>query len=321
VAIGQVKHPDDLLAFAIEDNGLFHEAAILGAAFGVVNAPLPGYIARLIMPILTDYHIHTPLCRHAAGPMEACVERAIELGLREIGFACHNPLPRGLGSGVRMEESELDYYVRRVTDLQFQYRGKIDVLLGLEMEYVEGLEDYLARQASAYPWDYLIGSIHYLDPECKLFAWSRWLPFDAEEQYLRYFALIEKLVASGRCDIVSHFDVPRRSGNVPGPLGTEAMWRALDAVARAGLCLEINTSGYRHPDLPTPDAYPLWPVIERALALDIPLAVNSDAHGPDQVGLMFPAIEELLWRKGCRRLSTFRQRKRGSYFLRQDTMM
>ncbi len=273
------------------------------------------------MPILTDYHIHTPLCRHAAGPMEGCVERAIELGLREIGFACHNPLPRGLGGNVRMKESELDYYVRRVTDLQFQYRGKIEVLLGLEMDYLEGLEDYLARQVAAYPWDYLIGSIHYLDPECALFAWSRRLPFDADEQYFRYFTLLGKLVRSGLYDIVSHFDVPRRSGNVPGPRGTEAMWRALDEVARAGLCLEINTSGYRHPDLPQPDAYPSLPVIERALALGIPLAVNSDAHGPDQVGLKFTAIEELLWQKGCRQLASFRQRKRGHYSLRQDTMM
>jgi histidinol-phosphatase (PHP family) len=273
------------------------------------------------MPIRTDYHIHTPLCGHAAGPMEACVERGIELGLREIGFACHNPLPRGLASDVRMKEPELDYYVRRVTDLQFQYRGKIDVMLGLEMDYVAGLEDYLARQATAYPWDYLIGSIHYLDPECELCCWSRRLPFDADEQYARYFALVEKLARSGLYDIVSHFDVPRRSGTVPGARGTEAMWRALDAIERTGLCLEINTSGYRHSDLPKPDAYPALPVIERAIALGISLVVNSDAHGPDQVGLMFPTVEDLLWRKGCRRLATFRHRERGSYSLRQETTM
>lgn len=45
------------------------------------------------MSIQCDYHMHTPLCKHAAGPMEAYVERGRELGLREIGFADHNPLP------------------------------------------------------------------------------------------------------------------------------------------------------------------------------------------------------------------------------------
>jgi histidinol-phosphatase (PHP family) len=262
------------------------------------------------MPILTDYHIHTPLCHHAAGPMEACVERAIELGLREIGFACHNPLPRGLASDVRMNESELDYYVRRVTDLQFQYRGKIEVLLGLEMDYVEGLEDYLARQAAAYPWDYLIGSIHYLDADCALCAWSRRLPFDADERYVRYFALVQKLAESRLCDIVSHFDIPRRSGFVPGPRGLEEMQRALETIARADLCLEINTSCFRHPDLPEPGTYPSLPVIERALALGIPLAVNSDAHGPDQVGLKFPEVGRWLLQHGCRQLCRYDNRQR-----------
>lgn len=273
------------------------------------------------MPILSDYHVHTPLCKHAAGPMEACVERAIELGLREIGFACHNPLPDGRAVDVRMSESELDYYVHRVLDLRFQYRGKVEVLLGLEMDYVEGLEDYLARQAAAYPWDYLIGSVHYLDPHCTLCAWSRRLPFDADEQYTRYFTLLSKLARSGLFDMVSHFDVPRRSGKLPGPRGTEAMHEALEEIARADLCLEINTSGYRHPELPQPDGYPAWPVIERALALKIPLAVNSDAHGPDQVALMFPLVEEKLWQSGCRRLACFRQRRRDYCLLRPETKM
>lgn len=247
--------------------------------------------------------------------MEAYVEHGLELGLREIGFACHNPLPRGLGSDVRMKESELDYYVRRVTDLQFQYRGKIDVLLGLEMDYVEGLEDYLARQVTAYPWDYLIGSIHYLDPECTLGAWSRHLPFDADEQYVRYFTLLRKLAGSDLCDIISHFDVPKRSGRAPGPRGEKELWRTLEAISHANLCFEINTSGYRHPELLQPESYPSWLIIDRALVLGIPLVVNSDAHAPEQVGTMFPEIQAVLLRKGCRQLMRFAQRKREPYDL------
>ena len=268
---------------------------------------------RGLMPIIADYHMHTPLCHHATGQMEACVERAIELGLREIGFACHNPLPDGLGADVRMSESELDYYVQRVLDLQFQYRGKIDVLLGLEMDYVEPRQDYLARQVNAHPWDYIIGSIHYLDPECELCAWSRHLPFDAEEQYIRYFTLLEKLVATGLCDIISHLDVPKRSGRYPGPRGEEALSRALTTIARANLCLEINTSGYRHPELPEPQPYPDWPIIERAIALGIPLTVNSDAHAPEQVGLMFEEVASRLRSLGCRELMRFSGRQREPY--------
>jgi len=246
--------------------------------------------------------------------MEACVERAIELGLSQIGFACHNPLPCDLGSDVRMREVELDYYVRRVLDLQFQYRGRIEVLLGLEMDYVEGLEDYLSKQATTYPWDYRIGSVHYLDPECRLCAWSPHLPFDAEEQYCRYYTLLQKLAQSGLCDIVSHLDVPKRSGLQPGPRAEEALARTLETIARVPLCLEINTSGYRHPELRQPEPYPSFSIIKRALELEIPLVVNSDAHAPEQVGLKFSELETRLRQMGCRQLTQFTaQRKRVFY--------
>jgi histidinol-phosphatase (PHP family) len=262
------------------------------------------------MPIQTDYHMHTPLCGHAKGPMEACVERAIELGLREIGFACHNPLPEHMADDVRMSESELDYYVQRVTDLQFQYRGKINVLLGMEMDYIEGQENYLKTQATAYPWDYLIGSVHYLDPHGTLCAWSRNLPFDAEEQYTRYYSLVQKLARSGLYDIVGHLDVPKRSGRLPGPRGLAELERAWEEIAKAGLCLELNTSGFRHIELTTPEPYPSLPIVERALALGIPFVVNSDAHAPEQVGTMFREMEAALRQRGCRQLARFHQRQR-----------
>jgi len=265
------------------------------------------------MPIIADYHMHTPLCQHAAGPMEAYIERAIELGLREVGFSDHNPLPNGWGANVRMKESELDYYVRRVTELQFEYRGRIDVKLGLEMDFVEGLEEYLAKQVAAYPWDYVIGSIHYLDPECRIGSWTKHYPGDSEAQYARYFELMRRLAAGGLCDIIAHFDVVKRCGRHPTGQTAGEITRTLEEIARTGLCLEINTSGYRHPELPAPQPYPDFPIIKQALALGIPLTVNSDSHSPEQVGLKFPEMADFLKRQGCRTLARFDRRRREMY--------
>jgi histidinol-phosphatase (PHP family) len=262
------------------------------------------------MDLVTDYHWHTPLCQHAAGPMEAYVERAIELGLREVGFSCHNPLPSGLGANVRMREAELEYYVSRVRELQFHYRGRIEILLGLEMDYVPHCVDYLTNQVRRYPWDYIIGSIHYLDPGCQLGAWSRHLPFAAEEQYRRYFSLMRQLARSGLCDIIGHLDVPKRSGrHLPGT-AEEDLERTLQEIKRTNVAMEINTSGHRHADLSEPGPYPAWPIVKRALELGIPLVVNSDAHSPDHVGLEFPATAQKLQRLGCRQLARFQQRQR-----------
>jgi len=271
------------------------------------------------MPIQCDYHMHTPLCKHAAGPMEAYVERGIELGLREIGFSDHNPLPNQLSQNVRMEEAELDYYVERVTELRFRYRGKIDVMLGLEMDYIEGLEDYLAKQIARYPWDYVIGSIHFLDTACREPSWPRPFTGDRHAHYARYFDRVRQLARSGLCDIIAHFDVAKRTGHLPGEREAEDVTRTLQEIKTAGICMEINTSGYRHSELPEPQPYPMLSIVEEALALGIPLTVNSDAHAPDQVGIKFREVEAFLKKKICHKLAKFDRRKREMYSLLEVT--
>jgi len=259
--------------------------------------------------------MHTPLCKHAGGPMEAYVERAIQLGLREVGFSDHNPLPDGRSANVRMSEAELPYYVERVTEMRYRYRGRIDVMLGLELDYVEGLEDYLGKQVAAYPWDYIVGSIHFLDNACCEASWPRLYAGDAHQLYARYFELMRRMARSGLCDIVAHFDVVKRSGILPGEHEADDITHTLQEIKDAEVCLEINTSGYRHPELPEPQPYPMLSIVEQALGLGIPLTVNSDAHMPDQVGLQFGTIEKFLRRKNCRELAKFEQRKREMYKL------
>jgi histidinol-phosphatase (PHP family) len=89
----------------------------------------------------------------------------------------------------------------------------------------------------------------------------------------------------------------------------------LTEIAHTGVTVEINTSGYRHPELPVPQPYPGLPIIRQAHALGIPLMVNSDAHAPEQVGLQFGELEQFLRRTGCRELVRFEARQRITYAL------
>ena len=123
------------------------------------------------------------------------------------------------------------------------------------------------------------------------------------------------MARSGLCDIVAHFDVAKRSGCLPGEREAVDITHTLQEIKNAGICIEINTSGYRHTELPEPQPYPAPAIIEEALDLDIPLTVNSDAHAPDQVGFKFTEIEKLLKRKGCRQLARFDRRQREMYDL------
>ena len=74
----------------------------------------------------------------------------------------------------------------------------------------------------------------------------------------------------------------------------------------------MNTSGYRHPELSRPDTYPTRTVIAEAVALGIPLIVNSDAHAPDEIALKFEEMESLLAKHKDARLVTFRHRRQMS---------
>src|SRR6266567_7252306 len=75
------------------------------------------------MPLPADYHMHTPLCRHATGEPIELATQAIRLGLSEIGFSDHNPMPRDDFDDWRMKASELDLYVSNVEKARRDYPG------------------------------------------------------------------------------------------------------------------------------------------------------------------------------------------------------
>ena len=69
-----------------------------------------------------------------------------------------------------------------------------------------------------------------------------------------------------------------------------------------------------HPELTVP-APCNAPIVAAALALGIPLTVNSDAHAPDEVGTAFPEMETMLRELGCRTLANCEAGQRTSYHL------
>ena len=70
------------------------------------------------MSLPADYHMHTPLCRHAAGEPADYARRALEIGLTEIGFSDHSPMLRDDFDNWRMRFNQLDEYVEKVRKAQ-----------------------------------------------------------------------------------------------------------------------------------------------------------------------------------------------------------
>lgn len=90
-----------------------------------------------ITPMRENIHTHTARCHHAKGTEREYIEAAIARGLAVLGFADHGPqiFPDGYVSGIRMLPEELPEYVRTLTVLKEEYREKIDIRIGLELEY------------------------------------------------------------------------------------------------------------------------------------------------------------------------------------------
>ncbi|HET6495130.1 MAG TPA: PHP domain-containing protein, partial [Thermoleophilia bacterium] len=108
--------------------------------------------------MIADYHIHTALCGHADGEPREYVERAIALGITEMGFADHLPLSMHEQSGYAMRREEVEGYVSTVQTLAREYAPQIRILLGAEVDYLEQSVQDDAELLAEYPFDYAIGS-------------------------------------------------------------------------------------------------------------------------------------------------------------------
>ena len=261
---------------------------------------------------IADYHTHTPLCRHAEGEPTEYVARAKEIGLLEIGFSDHSPMPDDDFDDWRMRLGQFPEYLAKVEQARRDHPD-IPIKLGLEVDYFEGGEDWVAELAAMADYDYLIGSVHYIAPEFAIDdpKWiGRWKDeATVTEIWDAYWRLYAKCVASGHFDILAHPDLPKKFGFVPEGSLTHYYEPAIEAAVRAGVCFEINTAGLRKE---IGEMYPSAEFLTLAQSAGVPLVISSDAHAPDEVGASFDQAVALAREVGYTELATFEKRERGS---------
>ncbi|KGE19848.1 histidinol-phosphatase HisJ [Paenibacillus wynnii] len=265
-----------------------------------------------------DYHTHHERCGHAIGKLEEYIQRGIELGLEQLGLSDHLPLihvdPAQYYPEMAMPLAELPRYVEECLALKERYRGVIDLRVGLEADYIEGYEEVIRDLLAPYPWDYLIGSVHFLG-EWDITDYRQvqgWEGKDVLEVYRRYYEAVSKSAASGLYDIIGHIDVIKRFGYGPVTEEGQAEVRelelgALKAIASSGIAMELNASGLTKP---CKEMFPATHVLKQALELGIPLTLGSDAHDPAKLGEGLPEARRQLWETGFRELSVFEGRRR-----------
>lgn len=248
--------------------------------------------------MITNYHQHSRFS-DGKGEPAAYAEAGLAAGMAAMGFSDHAPLP--IHTGWTMEPDLLGEYRSAVRALQSVHRGRLELYLGLEMDYVPE-DEVIAFQRDrvlALGWDYIIGSIHYLGREHDGQYWSVDLSREVFERGLEtiyggdarrycdhYLSAIRDMARDGRFQVVGHLDYPKRFNDAGRYFSQEAGWyrrmidETLRAVAAAGIILEVNAGGWRSP---CRSAYPAAFVLRRACKLGIPVTLSADAHTTAQL--------------------------------------
>ena len=183
------------------------------------------------------------------------------------------------------------------------------IRLGLEFDFIPGFEGHIADLTAAADWDYLIGSVHYVTPEWDIDNpkhLKRWQEQPVEEIWEAYFAAYTKMVESCLFDFLAHPDLVKKFGHRPEGDLSRFYHDTLDAVAEAGVVLEVSTAGLRKD---VNEIYPSRDFLAAAHLRHIPIVINSDAHAPEEVAYEFDRAYDFVREVGYTKVMRFEKRK------------
>jgi len=261
------------------------------------------------MPLPADYHMHTPLCRHAVGEPTELAAQAVRLGLTEIGFSEHNPMPHDDWDDWHMLQGDFDAYIAKVEQARRDHPG-LTIKIALEMDYIPGQEDWIRKLIARHPWDYIIGAVHYVSDSWDLDnpkRISEWKHRDAFEVWTAYFERLTMAAESGLFEIIAHADLCKKFCFYPKEDCTPLFTKFMTAAKRSGVAMELNTAGLRKD---CKEIYPSPKIVQLAADFGVPITFASDAHAPGEVGANFAEAVALARSAGYSQSCRFTQRQR-----------
>lgn len=256
-------------------------------------------------PLLYESHCHTPLCKHAHGLPSEYAAVAEQRNLKGVIVTCHCPLPDGLGIEHRMAPEQFDTYVAMVARATEEYAGRIDVRLGIESDFMPGLEGWVEKLHDRVPFHHVLGSVHMQVTHYR----ARFFTGDAFAYQQIYFEHLAQAAETRLFDTLAHPDLVKNEAPAEWNFARIEPYieRALDRIAATGVAMELNTSGLNKalPEM-NPGPRMLGLMRERG----IPVVLGADAHRPGRVGDRYEQALQQLEEIGFERVSYFLDRQR-----------
>ena len=238
----------------------------------------------------SNYHSHCIFC-DGNGSMEDFVDSAISKGLKKYGFSSHAPL--SFNPSWTMKVDKFTDYVIEFERLKFKYEDEIELFLGLEVDYIHNCSDVQNDFFKDKKFDYLIGSIHFVDRMSNGHYWGidgeigafdsglkDLFDGDIKSAVERFFEISASMINKGGFDIVGHLDKIAINAGSHKEFNTKMNWyetlmaEILQLIKDKNLLLEINTRSLSKLGV----SFPNQQYYSLINDLQIPVVVNSDCH-------------------------------------------
>jgi len=244
---------------------------------------------------LTSYHVHSSWS-DGVDSIQALADAAHWHNLAELGFSDHlvlaPPDPGPVSWSIRPES--LVRYVEEVYGVRESC--PIPVRLGLEVDFFPGQAEIVQDLLSPYAFDYLIGSVHFVDGfpvDESREHWEALTQSEVDDVHRKYWRLVADMAGTRAFQLAGHVDIVKKFAFRPTHDLSQEIGIALDSMAAAGMALELNTAGWGKP---CQESYPSEGILREAISRGIPIVVTADAHRKADLSQYYDRAFDLLAR-------------------------
>ena len=257
-----------------------------------------------------DGHTHSVFCKHGSGEdTSILVERAIELGFQRYSITEHAPLPvqifndKELASEFSLLLEELPDYFKHLNEIKKTYADKIEVFIGLELDYIKEFDSYFDEFLETYlsQLDDIIVSLHMINGKNGVYPIDyspEWFESElisyygsTDEVHKAYWSDLEHMVSKkinapifkriGHLGLINKYQ-KQFPPSLPNSFYQSTYSRLFQAIKEFDWDLDFNVAGLRKELCGS--VYINSEMIALCNKLGIKLVFGSDAHDAASVG-------------------------------------
>jgi len=267
-------------------------------------------------PLFSSMHTHTKFC-DGKDDIETMCRAAYEKKLFAIGFSAHAPIDRqtGMNSNWNLKEEQVEKYTAEVYAAKERWRGKLNIFLGYEVDYIKGMRSPLDSDITSLNLDFIIGSVHYIFPENGAEPFTVDGPAEEFEKGLKegfygdafalmnyYYNAQAEMISQGGFDILGHADLIKKNcikknlwpeeSEIDRQKEIAELLHKNNTSGKTNTAVEVNTGGINRKKIN--ELYPSPAFLRIIREFDIPVIITADAHRAEDIAGNYKVAHDAL---------------------------